>query len=174
MSRCRLLPLLFYFQPTDLLKNINIFSAHQFIVLISLQSSLAIYDNINEKKIVLGTKSTHQINHFYGIYNQAKIEAEQEAKKNFLRNVPTSIKKGAIVEMTCLIQMIPGNLENIYFISLNLQCHQLQDVPLFYVHQKKKGKKPIKPRHKLLNQLNYKMDPTFSNVKMFFFLNCIQ
>ena len=50
MSRCKLLPLLFYFQPTDLLKNINIFSAHQFIVLISLQSSLAIYDNINEKK----------------------------------------------------------------------------------------------------------------------------
>ena len=75
--------------------------------------------------MVLGTKSTHKINHFYvlenGIYNSAKIEAEQEAKKNFLRNVPTSIKKGAIVEMTCLIQMIPGNLENIYFISLNLQ-----------------------------------------------------
>ena len=40
-----------------------------------------------KKKPVLGTKSAHKINHFYvlenGIYNQAKIEAEQEAKKNF-------------------------------------------------------------------------------------------
>ena len=70
--------------------------------------------------------------------------------------------------MTCLIQMIPGNLENIYFVSIYnaISCRMYH---YFMCTKKRKEKKQLNHDTKLLNQLNYKMDPTFSNVKMFFF-----
>lgn len=46
-------------------------------------------------------------------------------------------KKGAQLEVTGLVEVTLRNLESIYVTLLKLKCHQLQDVPLFYLSAKK-------------------------------------